>query len=239
MVKDMIISFDMACTLFWEHGCDPRCPHRPVKDIFREMMDILEKRGYSVADGESSWRMYKEIWDAVLERGPSRELWHRYLLLKLLYRIGARINHVELDELYEWFIEKRARLFHIPPRYKRLLEYLRGHGYQIILTTATGAHDLPLKILEYNGVSEYFSMVFSTQLLGIPKRDPRFYEEIADTLGVEPRNIVHIGDSLESDVLSPRRAGFKTIYYGWRTMCRASDPDPCVTDLWDIVGYLL
>ena len=239
MDRGSIISFDMACTLFWEHGCDPRFPYRPVRWIYDKLLGYLAGKGYDVPGSVDAWRIYRELWRSIQDRGPWRELWHRYVLLKLLYKLGLQIDYKLLDEIYRLYIEERARLFIMPPRYRGLLEYLRGLGYTLILSTGTGAHDLPLKILEYNDASKYFHMVFSTQLVGIPKSDHRFYEEIIDTLGVEPSMIIHIGDSLEADVYSPRRVGIKTIYYGWRTGCRASDPSPCITDLWELIDYLL
>ncbi len=239
MDRGVIVSFDMACTLFWEHGCDPRYPYRPVRAVFTKILDYLAGLGYNVPRGVDAWRIYGELWRSIQDRGPWRELWHRYVLLKLLYRLGLEVDYRLLDEIYDLYISERARLFLLPPRHKKLLEYLNGLGYTLVLTTGTGAHDLPLKILELNNVSKYFKMVFSTQLIGIPKSDHRFYEEIIDTLGIEPDRMIHIGDSLEADVYSPRRAGIKTVYYGWRTMCRASDPSPCITDLWGLTDYLL
>lgn len=234
-----IISFDLACTLFWEHGCDPRYPDRPVRYVFLKLIDYIRKLGYRVPGNIHGWRYYYELWRDTWRRGPVRELWHRYILLKYLYKLGIRVNHEDLDKIYTFFIRERAKSFILPRRNRLLLEYLRGRGYQLILTTGTGAHDLPLEIIRRNNASHYFSMVFSTQLIGIPKSEYRFYEEIIDVLGVDPGYVIHIGDSLSHDILPARRAGLKTIYYGWRNWCRASDPQPCVIDLWDILDYLL
>ncbi len=234
-----IISFDLACTLFWEHGCDPKYPDRSVRYVFEKLYSYLEGLGYHIEESGISWRKYYELWRDTWNRGPMRELWHRYILLKFLYKNGVNIDYEELDKIYRFFIGERAKSFILPRRYRFLLEYLRGMGFNIVLTTGTGAHDLPLEILRINNASKYFTMVFSTQLIGIPKSDHRFYEEVIDVLGVRPDHIIHIGDSLNYDIIPARRAGLKTIYYGWRTQCRASDPQPCVTDLWDILDYLL
>lgn len=231
-----IISFDMACTLFWEPGCKPDYHSRV--EIFKKITEITRSRGYMVKYEDNLYELYRRLWRETRRKGPRRELWHKYVLAKMLYRLGAEIDHVFLEEIYNYYIEESAKLFTILPPHKYLLQYLRGKGYRLILTTATGAHDLPLKILRNNNVSHYFSMVFSTQLIGIPKSDHRFYEEIVDVLGVDPEKIIHIGDSLEHDVYAAMKAGLKTIYYGWRTRCRASDPQPCITDLLDLLHLL-
>ncbi len=236
-----VISFDMACTLFWEHGCDPKYPERPVRMVFYRLIEYLEKLGYRIKPRIRSvdlYEFYYKLWRETWEIGPFRELWHRYILLKFLYRLGIRVNYSDLDKAYMFFIKERAKLFHLPRRYRLLLELLRGYGYTIVLTTGTGAHDLPLEILRQNNASQYFSMVFSTQLIGIPKSDPRFYREVVNILGVEPYRVIHIGDSLNYDVYPALKSGLKTIYYGWRTQCRAAEPAPCITDLWELLDHL-
>ncbi len=234
-----ILSIDMACTLFWEIGCDPRNPHRGVREALWQAVRYLKGRGYDVSVKGDPYRIYKEIWRRILDRGPRRELWYRYILLKFAYSIGAEIDHVVLDEIYDVFLEARAKAFHLPGSHRLLVKNLRARGYRVVLTTATAAHDLILRILERQEALSLFDLVFSTQLAGIPKTDDRFYLELVDTLGVDPHMIIHVGDSLEGDIYPARRAGLKTIYYGWRTGCRASDPSPCILDLWMLPGYLL
>lgn len=231
-----IVSFDMACTLFWEPGCIPDYPSR--KEVFERVIEIVRSKGYEINEKTDYWRLYYELWRQTWKKGPVRELWHKYLLAKMLYKLGAEIDHEFLDEIYHYFINELARLFVIFPHHKFLLKHLIGRGYKLVLTTGTGAHDLPLTILRNNNVSHYFSMVLSTQLIGIPKSDHRFYEEVSDILGVDPEKIIHIGDSLEHDIYPAEKAGLKTIYYGWRTQCRANDPEPCITDLPELLHLL-
>ncbi|MET1160500.1 MAG: HAD family hydrolase [Thermoprotei archaeon] len=232
----LVISIDFACTLFWEPGCDPRYTPRCIADLLEKLLEKARKMGYSphrIHMGDL-YEFYKKIRTRVEKRGSSREVWYKYILLKLLYGLNVRIKPHELDDLYEWFIDKRVECF-MPMRDSRsLLEYLKGMGYTVVLTTATASHDFIIRVLEKYGYIEYFDLVYSTQLVGIPKENPDFYRELVDLLGVEPYRIVHIGDSLEHDIISARRAGLKTIYYGWRTMCRAADPQPCVTSLSEI-----
>ncbi|MCD6301832.1 MAG: HAD family hydrolase [Staphylothermus sp.] len=233
-----IISFDMGCTLFWEPACEKHNAEPVMRQQFNELIKEAEKLGYEIPTRDNLYELYfnigKRIWNISLER----ELWHKYILLRFFFELGVSIKLDDLEHLYWFFIDTIAKRFTIPRRHRQLLEYLSGMGYYIVLTTSTGAHDLPLRILQYTGVKDYFKQVFSTQLVGLLKTDPRFYMEIADTLNINPNRIVHIGDSLTHDILPAKKAGYRTILFDWRTKCRPSDTDACVTDLWDILDYL-
>lgn len=239
-MKPKVVSLDMACTVFWEHGCDPSYPYKKIlNELFLKINEFLRRKGYNVGLGNVDYsELYYGLWNEIWSRGPMRELWHRYVLLKYSYRLGAEIDYRTLDELYNLFIELRSSTFILPGKHCNVLQYLKGRGYKIVLTTGTGAHDLPLAILNKTGASRFFDLVFSTQLAGVPKNDKRFYEELVDTLGVEPYDIVHIGDSLRYDIFPAREAGLKTIYFGWRTKCRGTDPQPCIDDLTELVHLL-
>ncbi len=234
-----VVSLDSACTLFWEPGCDPRYHVRLTRDALWKLINIVIREGYRVSiEDVDPYELYYRLWRETWRGGIHRELWHRYILLKFFYRLGAHIDYKLLDKLYNLFIKLRSRHFTILPGATNILSYLRGKGYTLVLTTGTGAHDLPLEILRNTGVDKYFHLVFSTQLVGIPKNNIDFYRELVNVFGVPASRIVHIGDSLEYDVFPARRAGLKTIYYGWRTMCRAVDPEPCITSLYELYHLL-
>jgi putative hydrolase of the HAD superfamily len=234
-----VVSLDSACTLFWEPGCDPRYNVRLTRDALWKLIDIVIHEGYRInVEDLDPYKLYHNIWRETRKRYIHRELWHRYILLKFFYRLGARIDYKLLDKLYDLFIRLRSRHFILFPGVRNVLEYLRGRGYTLVLTTGTGAHDLPLGILRNTGVDKYFHLVFSTQLVGIPKNYEDFYGELVDVLGISASRIVHIGDSLEHDIYPAKRVGLKTIYYGWRTMCRAVDPKPCITSLYELYHLL-
>ncbi len=237
-LRPRYISFDFACTLFWEPGCDPRIGIRYVRDALYSVIEYVEKKGYRVNKPDDPWEEYLRIWRKIRERGPVREIWHRYILLKYLYSLGARIDSYLLDEIYKYFIGLRVKHYTLVPKIDYLLEYLRGKSYELVLTTGTASHDLIIEVIKHSGLDKYFRLIHSTQLTGIPKSDPRFYSELIDLLNIEPDEIIHIGDSLKYDIYPARSSGIKTIYYGWRTWCRAVDPQPCITSLWELYHLL-
>ncbi len=233
-----VVSLDMACTLFWEPGCDPRYEVRYIRDLLYKVVEIVEKHGYHIELKSDPWSIYKSIWNEIWGRGPSRELWHKYILLRFLYRLGAHINSELLDKIYDFFISERIKHFTPIIKADLILSYLKSRGYKLVLTTGTASHDFAHGLIKRFGYDKYIELVFSTQLVGIPKTDPRFYAELVDLLDIEPYRIVHVGDSIKYDVEPAEKIGLKTIFYGWRSWCRAVDPQPCITSLYDLY-YLL
>jgi HAD superfamily hydrolase (TIGR01509 family) len=92
------------------------------------------------------------------------------------------------------------------------------------LTSGTGLR----QFLADEGVAEYFgSMIFSEEI-GIRKPDPRIFHLAAERLGVQPCEIVHVGDNLKADVWGAMNAGLKAIHFSsgeGRDRIAESDPN--------------
>jgi putative hydrolase of the HAD superfamily len=88
------------------------------------------------------------------------------------------------------------------------------------------------RLLSSLGMAEYFRiMVFSNEV-GFRKPSRRIFRLAAQALGVEPKDIVHIGDNLKSDVWGAKNAGFRAIYLSGnvgRDRLAESDPKSLVT----------
>lgn len=235
-----VLSIDYACTLFWEPGCDPKYSIRYIRETLYRLLSIVEEHGYKKYMGIDTdpYTIYRSIWKKYEETFPQNEVWHRYLLLKFFYNFGIDIDSKLLDKLYNYLIEDRVK--HFTPMYRLdlLLGYLKNLGYELVLTTAIASHDFIIKILEKYDCTKYFKIVFSTQLVGVKKNDDRFYRELVDLLNTEPCRILHVGDSIEGDIAPAKNVGLKTIYYGWRTLCKPVDPQPCILDLWELQSIL-
>jgi FMN phosphatase YigB (HAD superfamily) len=94
--------------------------------------------------------------------------------------------------------------------------------------------------LERVGLLHYFSEIFCLAEIGHKKDRPEFWRAVQDRLGLPVGQIVMIGDSLEHDVLVPRRVGFQAVWFN-RGGAAAELPAavPVVTDLWEASGLIL
>lgn len=69
------------------------------------------------------------------------------------------------------------------------------------------------ELVEELGQSALFPIVVDSGRVGIDKPDPRIFEHTASLLGVPLREIAHVGDAWEADVMGALGAGAKAIWY--------------------------
>lgn len=231
------VSLDFACTTFWEPGCDPKYSFRYARDTLLKILDMLREKGYSIRELDDPYKFYREILDSTYRTIPG-EPWIRYVLLKMLSKLGVDTDEYIIDEISDFYVKERSRHFIPQPGLEMLLKTIIARGYRIVLTTAITSHDIVKNVLEHSGLMKYFKLIFSTQMVGLKKSDPKFYSQLVETLCVEPYMVIHVGDDLVTDIEPARINGLKTIYYGWRTKCRASDPQPCILELREVLNYL-
>jgi putative hydrolase of the HAD superfamily len=59
---------------------------------------------------------------------------------------------------------------------------------------------------------EYFDFAFLAEEIGASKPAPDMFHAALETTGVQPKEVVHVGDSPEHDVLGARQIGMRTIW---------------------------
>lgn len=70
--------------------------------------------------------------------------------------------------------------------------------------------------LERVSLRPYVTDVFCFREIGARKETPQFWAHVLRTLGAQPHEVAMIGDSLEPDVLAPRRAGLFSVWFNPR-----------------------
>lgn len=72
--------------------------------------------------------------------------------------------------------------------------------------------------IEKVGLAHIFSRHFSAISVGAAKPDPRIYEAAIAAAGVQPHEVLHVGDDAEQDVAAAAAVGMKTVWanYGDR-----------------------
>lgn len=62
------------------------------------------------------------------------------------------------------------------------------------------------------GLENMFQFVVFSQDYGIEKPDPRLFEIAMEKAGCNEREFLHVGDSIQSDVLGAKRAGARSVW---------------------------
>mgnify|MGYP001556772385 CR=1 FL=1 len=63
------------------------------------------------------------------------------------------------------------------------------------------------------GLDRFFADVFCFTEIGFRKTQPKFWDRVRQLIGVPFERIVMVGDSLEKDVLVPRRLGVQAVWF--------------------------
>lgn len=114
----------------------------------------------------------------------------------------ARRMHQELYELY--ISPEHYILF---DDVKPVLQRLADLGFRMAVVS-NFAPTLN-RILEDKGVADYFEAIFVSTLVGYEKPDPRIYQHALDVTGIQPSDILYIGDHETNDIWAPAQVGIR------------------------------
>ena len=101
------------------------------------------------------------------------------------------------------------------PGAKEMLDQLREKGYRLFAASNSFGH-LQRSRLEHAGILEYFEDTFISMDIGYDKPDIRFFEEALRRAGLQPSEVVMIGDSMTTDILGAQAAGIDAIFFDRR-----------------------
>lgn len=112
----------------------------------------------------------------------------------------------ELDELFTGYLERYRASWSAFDDARPALEVARGNGWRIgVLTNGSTAQQN--NKLAAIGLADLVDLVCTTETLGCSKPAPAAYLKTCEALGVEPADVLMVGDNLELDVLGARAAG--------------------------------
>jgi HAD superfamily hydrolase (TIGR01509 family) len=185
------------------------------------LADRLAERGVraSVAALEAArpvmWRRYNEA----IREGLGGHPW--VLLMSTLLR-AAGVPEPEVAPMAEWLFAEQPRrnLWRRPiggmiDRVRSLRA--RGLAVAVISNSEGGLAGL----IEEMGWSAEFDVVADSGALGMEKPDRAIFDWTAERLGVEPRDVVHVGDSWAADFVGARAAGMRAVLFRGRDLMPA------------------
>ena len=108
-------------------------------------------------------------------------------------------------EAFKFFTQERNRIF-IASEIFDLLSDLKRH-YKLCAIT-NGNSDISRL-----GLGKYFDFSISPKDAGVLKPAKKIFQMAADQLKLQPAQIAHVGDSLETDVMGANQAGFISIWF--------------------------
>jgi YjjG family noncanonical pyrimidine nucleotidase len=147
---------------------------------------------------------------------------------------------VDLEAFSQRYLVNLSRESGLIDGADRLLTNLSGH-YRMGLIT-NGLPEVQRPRLAASGIARFFEFVAISEELGVAKPDPRFFTIALDMAGhPDPRSVLVIGDSVNSDIRGGVESGLDALWYN--PAAKAVDPRwPVVQDcrsLEEIFHFLL
>ena len=98
------------------------------------------------------------------------------------------------------------------PGAKEMPETLHGKGYRLFAASNSFGH-LQRSRLEQAGILHYFADTYISMDIGYDKPDIRFYQEALRRCGLQPHEVLMIGDSMTTDVIGAQNAGIDARFF--------------------------
>lgn len=204
-----VISFDADGTLVTPHFTDA---------VWHEAIPAryAQKRGLSLEAARTQvFKEYREV-------GEQRMEWYD---IKYWFRRFGFSDHEELLNSYRHMIA-------LYPEVTRALSALRS---RYLLIVASGAARDFLDLL-LDGVQGHFVRVFSSVSDHQSVKTPEFYLGVCQDMGIEPQEMIHVGDSWDFDFVNSQQVGIRAFYLDRK---RQRQGEQVVGDLMEFGARLL
>ncbi len=171
------------------------------------LAELRRMVGNPAADALTVARM-AEIREAVADELGEATTSVEVIRHEALARTLAEVGHPSADgaqRLYEVYTEARFAVTRPLPGVTDALDDLKGR-YQLGLVSNGNTHP------ERVGLGDIFSFVLLAVECGIAKPDRRIFELALEKCGCEASQVVHVGDSLPSDIWGANGCGIRSVW---------------------------
>jgi len=207
MAQIKVISFDVEGTLA-TFDFSQTIWHEGIPALYAQKEGIELDQAKEIAAKE-----YDEVGDQRLE-WYDINYWFRY------FQLGSPQPMLES-------YQDRVRYY---PEVTKVLSSL-GRRYKLIVASGT-----PLELLNplLKDIKSYFTQVFSSTSHYRQLKTPEFYLAMCNATGIEPGQVVHVGDSWQFDFLNSKQVGIHAFH-----LDRSGSNDASLHDLTQLEFLLL
>jgi putative hydrolase of the HAD superfamily len=214
------VSFDVGGTLIL-----------PWPSVGRIYGEVATAHGHPDLEPDVLDRQFGAAWRAKKNFDHSRQAWLKLVETTFAGLVDAPCVQDFFDDLYDRFASAQAwRVF---DDVRPTLEALRGNGFKLAIISNWDDRLRPL-LAELKLASCFDETVISVEA-GFAKPAAEIFQRAASALGMPPRSIVHIGDSLAEDVVGARSAGLQVLLLDRKSTSGAVD---CISTLSDLPSLL-
>ena len=131
----------------------------------------------------------------------------------LVHLLGSRIAACETEKLVRYEMEVECHHLRVASGAREALEALRTRGKRVILASDTYlAKEQLQQIFQQLGIAGYIDAVYASSEFRVGKYSGRLFHRILKTEGLDPGEMIHVGDTYESDVRGAVKAGVPSLW---------------------------
>lgn len=134
-----------------------------------------------------------------------------------------------LDDLYSRTCEETTRS-------RNVLLQLHERFPMVLVSNFYGNIATVLREFSLDGI---FQQIVESAVVGIRKPDPRIFSLGVEALGLDPSEVVVVGDSIDKDIIPAHQAGCQTVWFkgeGWTSdPVDESAPDRIISNLTELL----
>ncbi len=195
MKKYRHVLFDLDRTL-WDFEINNKATLNEVFDRFH----LKKKCNCSF---ETFFEIYNIVNNSLWENYRCGKLTKEILLTKRFVVVLEHFNVVDASDaisISDYYLAESPRKKQLLPYAKELLEYLVAQNYSMHIVT-NGFKDIQHTKLNISEIRQYFENVFTSEVIGFPKPDKRFFEFVLRSLMCSHEDCIMIGDDFKNDIL--------------------------------------
>jgi HAD superfamily hydrolase (TIGR01549 family) len=167
-----------------------------------KIRSILAGRGHLVEMSRLKKALSGALGDLNRVRTKGKELTFNEVYDIFLGRLEIWGDRETLDELHNNYRNHLRADF--LPCVEGVLKSLSDQ-YKVALLSNTMS-DQPKLLLSENGFDKYFDLIICSRDLGLRKPNPKIFKYVLEKLEVKPSEAVHVGDSVEEDMVGARES---------------------------------
>lgn len=179
------------------------------RNLFRErLFSYLHSLGFSGGEYKLTKALKGMLEKLTRIRKLNREIRIEEFYTSVLSRLGVHPEDHVLEYIHELYLESFQ--IEIIPEVEKILEYLRGKYRLAVISNASS--EIPRYSIRKFGLERYFDAIVISKDIGIRKPDPEIFRFALQKLRLNSHEAIHVGDSIDSDVVGAKNAGMKAIW---------------------------
>ncbi len=196
----MPIFFDLDDTLI-DHSAANHLAGLAVYETYQTQINCDQTQFVTAWNGSHQQRFQRYLEGQIslleLRRARARDV------------LGRNISNRQADEVVSVYARAYRDHWKLFPDVWPCLDRLYSQRLGII-TNADRSQQIDKLVTA--GIKDYFYVIVCYDKTGLAKPDPRMFARACRLIGCQPKEAVHIGDSLKDDVQGSRQAGIRGIW---------------------------